>query len=87
MKLLKGKSEGIKLLKGKRKVESIEISRFVPETHMYRPSRIMRSLQYLTEVNVIRIWNDRKMNLQPNGETKTEEMCNNGTLMPPAQNE
>lgn len=81
LKLLRGKSEGIKVLKGKTKVESIEISRLVPETHMYRPSRIMKSLQYLSEVNVIRIWNDRIMNPQPNGEAKAEELCNDGTLM------
>lgn len=76
LKLLRGKSEGVKLLKGKTKVESIEISRFVPETHMYNPSRIMKSLQYLTEVNVIRIWNDHIMDFQPNGEAKVEELSN-----------
>ena len=76
LKLLRGKSEGIKLLKGKTKVEIIEISRFVPETHMYRPSRIMKSLQYLTEVNVIRIWNDHIMNPQTNGQAKAEELYN-----------
>lgn len=86
LKLIGGKSEGIKLIKGQTNVESIELSRFVPETHMYRPSGIMKSLQYLTEVNVIRIWNDHIMNLQPNGEAKAEELCNNGTLMLPAQN-
>lgn len=64
-RLSNNKSEGIKLLKGESNVESIEISRFVPDTYMYRPSRIMKSLQYLTDVNVIRIWNDRFMDIQP----------------------
>ncbi|MEQ6391236.1 DUF4116 domain-containing protein [Bacillaceae bacterium S4-13-58] len=58
MKLLDGESEDVKLLKGEIKARGIEISRFIPNTFMYRPSRIMKSLQYLTEVNVIRIWND-----------------------------
>ncbi len=69
-KLLDSKSEGIKLLKGEMNTESIEISRFVPETYMYRPSRIMKALQYLTDVNVIRVWNDRVMNVQPSIEDK-----------------
>ncbi|QLY81210.1 DUF4116 domain-containing protein [Clostridium intestinale] len=85
LKLLRGKSEGAKLLKGKTKVESIEISRFVPETYMYEPSRIMKSLQYLTEVNVIRIWNDHIMDIQPNG--KAKELYNNSNLMLPTQKE
>ena len=32
--------------------------RYVPETHMYRPSRIMRSIQYMMDINIIRIWSD-----------------------------
>lgn len=64
-RLSDNKSEGIKLLKGESNIEIIEISRYVPDTYMYRPSRIMKSLQYLTDVNVIRIWNDRFMDIQP----------------------
>ncbi len=74
LKLIRDKSEGIKLLKGKTKVEPVEISRFIPETYMYKPSRIMKSLQYLTEVNVIRIWNDAIMEHKTNNKLKAEDI-------------
>lgn len=64
-KLLDCDTKNLELLNGESKAESIATSQFVLETHMYRLSRIMRSLQYLTEVNVIRIWNDRIMDIQP----------------------
>ncbi|MFJ7817767.1 DUF4116 domain-containing protein [Bacillus toyonensis] len=81
MKLLDGESEGIKLLKDEIKAGSFEISRFIPDTYMYRPSRIMKSLQYLTEVNVIRIWNDRIIDVQ--SKNKAKDLCvnNNDTLL------
>ncbi|MDV2684001.1 DUF4116 domain-containing protein [Alkalihalophilus lindianensis] len=82
MKLLDGESEGEKLLKGEIHAGSIEISRFVSDTYMYRPSRIMKSLQYLTEVNVIRIWNDRIMEFQFQSKNKANDLCdNNDTLL------
>lgn len=37
---------------------SSQLVHFVPDTSMYEPSRVMKSLQYLTELNVIRNWND-----------------------------
>ncbi|MDT8862233.1 DUF4116 domain-containing protein [Alkalihalobacillus sp. MEB130] len=83
MKLLKGESEGDKLLKGQIKAGSIEISRFISDTYMYRPSRIMKSLQYLTEVNVIRIWNDRIFETQFQSQKKENDLCanNDDTLL------
>ncbi|WP_330502416.1 DUF4116 domain-containing protein [Peribacillus frigoritolerans] len=83
MKLLDGESDGVKLLEGEIKAESIEISRYVPDTDMYRPSRIMRSLQYLTEVNVIRIWNDRIIDFQLQSKNKAKDLFanNNDTLL------
>ena len=51
-------------MNGDTKEESIDIPRYIPDTYIYRPSRIMKSLQYLTEVNVIRIWNDHIIELQ-----------------------
>jgi len=83
MKLLEGEGEGVKLLKGEIKAGSIEISRFIPDTYMYRPSRIMKSLQYLTEVNVIRIWNDRIIEFQYQSKNKAKDLCanNNDTLL------
>ena len=62
------------LLQGEVTIKSIDISRYVPDTYMYYPSRIMKSIQYLTETNVIRIWNDKIMNIRPEIESKSE--CN-----------
>lgn len=83
MKLLDGEGEGVKLLKGEIKAGSIEMSRFIPDTDMYRPSRIMKSLQYLTEVNVIRIWNDRIIDFQFQSKNKAKDLYadNNDTLL------
>lgn len=39
-------------------IRNIAISEFVPDTFMYSPSRQMLTIQYLTELNVIRFWND-----------------------------
>lgn len=54
---------------------------FVPDTYMYRTSRIMKSLQYLTGVNVIRVWNDRIIEYQ--SKNKAKDLCanNNDTLL------
>ena len=74
IKLLDGESEDMKLLKGEIKARSIELSRFIPDTYMYKPSRIMKSLQYLTEVNVIRIWNDRIFESQFQNKNKAKDL-------------
>ncbi len=85
-KILGEMSEGARLLRGETNVESIEISRFVPETNMYRPSRIIRALQYLTDVNVIRIWNDRVMDIHSEDENRITpfEKRNKTILLPEA---
>ena len=31
---------------------------YVPETEMYRISRILKSFQYITKNNIVRLWND-----------------------------
>ncbi|MFI3167500.1 MAG: metallophosphoesterase [Bacillota bacterium] len=36
----------------------LEMTKYVFDTSMYEPSRVMRSLQYITEANIIRNWND-----------------------------
>ncbi|WP_064091553.1 hypothetical protein [Rossellomorea aquimaris] len=59
LNLLDSQSQEVLLLNGEIKGGSIAETRYISDTHMYNPSRIMKSLQYLTEVNVIRIWNDR----------------------------
>lgn len=37
---------------------NIELSQYVPETDMYKASRIIMQLQYITDKNIVRIWND-----------------------------
>ncbi|MBT2639446.1 DUF4116 domain-containing protein [Bacillus sp. ISL-39] len=83
LKLLDGESENVKLLKGEIRAGSTEISRFIPDTYMYRPSRIMKSLQYLTEVNVIRLWNDRIFESEYQNKNKAKDLGtnNNDTLL------
>lgn len=39
-------------------IQNVSITEFVPDTFMYSPSRQMLTIQYLTELNVIRFWND-----------------------------
>lgn len=80
IKLLDDNNEGVKLLKGETNIEGIDISRFVPETYMYKPSRIMKSLQYLTEVNVIRVWNDHIMDIRSGIQCSPDKFNNKGTL-------
>lgn len=59
-KLLDEKSDQILLLEGKNKIDltSMDLVTYISDTSMYEPSRIMKSLQYLTDTNIIRIWND-----------------------------
>lgn len=56
--IISGSISGRLYLEGSASVPSPFSSEYVPETYMYRPSRIMRSMQYLTESNVARIWDD-----------------------------
>ncbi|MCM1508454.1 MAG: hypothetical protein NC177_15190 [Ruminococcus flavefaciens] len=44
--------------KSKKKMVVAKVPQLVLETDMYNPSRIMKSIQYIFENNVIRIWND-----------------------------
>ncbi len=41
------------------------IPNIVLGTEMYKPSRIMRSIQYIFDDNVIRIWNDEILSMKP----------------------
>ena len=40
------------------KIEEAVLPKWIYGTAMYEPSRIMKSIQYVWEQNVIRIWND-----------------------------
>lgn len=44
--------------KNKKKMVVAKVPQLVLETDMYNPSRIIKSIQYVFENNVIRIWND-----------------------------
>lgn len=59
-KLLDEKNDKILLLEGKKKINltNMDLVTYISDTSMYEPSRIMKSLQYLTDTNIIRIWND-----------------------------
>ena len=64
IKLINNKDEGIILLSNDASIKTIKIPELITETYMYRSSRVMKSLQYLYDVNVIRIWNDEIINTQ-----------------------
>ena len=51
-------NSGSNVLATKIDISSNEIAEFVPETYMYKPNRIMRAIQYMRDVNIIRIWSD-----------------------------
>lgn len=72
-KLLKAGTETALQLRDNLNVKSIEITQYVPETIMYGPSRIMRSLQYLMDVNVIRHWNDEVIGFFEKGDHELDK--------------
>jgi len=47
------------LITSNKNAGTVEPARFVGDTYIYRPSRIMKTLQYITNVNVVRVWDDR----------------------------
>ena len=40
-------------------IQNVSITEYVPDTLIYSPSRQMLTIQYLTELNVIRFWSDK----------------------------
>lgn len=74
-KLIKDKDENIKLLDG----QVNEFSELIPVTYlsdtlMYSPSNQMKTIQYLTEMNVIRFWSDDIIDKYIK---EKQKMCNN----------
>jgi len=57
MKLLKEETTAITIFNSTGLEESNEVY-YVEETDIYRPSRTIRKLQYITENNIIRLWDD-----------------------------
>lgn len=48
------------------KMDIVEDSCYVPETDMYGSSRIISGLQYTTNFNVVRVWNDEIIKMNEN---------------------
>lgn len=46
-------------------------SNIIRGTEIYKPSRIIRSIQYLFEKNVIRIWDDKILSLDQSADDST----------------
>lgn len=44
------------------------VPQVVLDRSMYEPSRIMRSIQYIFDQNVLRIWNDAVLAIEDRGE-------------------
>ena len=52
------KENSLSIVLSKNQIQNVSITEYVPDTLMYSPSRQMLTIQYLTELNVIRFWND-----------------------------
>lgn len=48
----------MKAMNGKESTEKVAVPEWMMGNEIYAPSRIMRSMQYVWEKNVVRIWND-----------------------------
>jgi len=46
---------------------------FITDTYMYKYSRVLKSLQYLTENNIIRTWSDQFINIMHISKTNDEK--------------
>lgn len=58
-KFIKSNSENELQVRGNMDSESLDISQFITDTFMYGISRIIKSFQYIIDVNVIRLWDDK----------------------------
>lgn len=54
----KKKDNNLSIVLLNNQIQNVSITEYVPDTLMYSPSRQMLTIQYLTELNVIRFWND-----------------------------
>lgn len=46
-----------------RNILSANTVNYIEDTLMYKPSKMMKSIQYLTEINIIRVWNENIVNV------------------------
>lgn len=63
-------NKNILFLRGNTQKDYMDKFRHVSDTAIYRPSRVMKSLQYLFDTNIIRIWSDEIINRQKKMEKK-----------------
>ena len=84
IKILNSMDEGVELLEGKASIVKSEAAQYISDTYMYSPSRTMRAIQYLVDANVIRLWNDKIMDIQSTNEEASNECLRkkDGTLLP-----
>ena len=54
----KKKDNNLSIVLSNNQIQNVSITEYVPDTLMYSPSRQMLTMQYLTELNVIRFWSD-----------------------------
>ena len=54
----KSSEKEMNIMLSNNQIKNIATTEFVPDTFMYSPSRQMLTIQYLTELKVIRFWND-----------------------------
>ena len=52
------------ILQDNTRKEYVDKFRYISDTAIYKPSRVMKSLQYLFDTNIIRIWSDKVINYQ-----------------------
>ena len=57
--------------KANKKWELATVPQVVLDRSMYEPSRIMRSIQYIFDQNVLRVWNDAILAVDDNDESQT----------------
>ena len=65
-------SDEVKLISGESSAVYIKSFQKNTETAIYGPSRIMKSFQYLTEDNIIRIWDENIMDMQDHADNNIE---------------
>ena len=66
------KEESLPVLsrKANKKWELATVPQVVLDRSMYEPSRIMRSIQYIFDQNVLRVWNDAILAVNDSDETQ-----------------
>ncbi len=59
------KPETLPILSRKKRMKAAKVPEIVLDTSMYEPNRAMRSIQYIFDQDVIRIWRDEILTMSP----------------------